>query len=320
MTAPVRPNLDAMVIDAAGKRAPASFAKAADPAIDCFYVYPTTSTDATMFSDLSPDAQEMRAVHGQAARLGAKCRLFVPIYHQFTMAALRYSMVASAAPTASDLDVGVPYRDVLAAWTYYLKHDNRGRGVVLIGHSQGAMLLKQLIAEQIDDKPAQKLLVAAYLAGNAELTEASFRTIKACHMQAETGCLVAWSSYLEGDTSKRVFGSSASGAHALCTNPAAPAGGRGALQAYLPKPSFAPASDPPMIELVGLRLSGECVADAAGSVLRVRVEPGPFAELLRGLLARSASSGWGLHPLDISLVQGNMIDMIGAQTITWGKR
>ena len=27
--------------------------------------------------------------------------------------------------------------DVLAAWNYYLEHDNQGRGVVLVGHSQG---------------------------------------------------------------------------------------------------------------------------------------------------------------------------------------
>ena len=31
--------------------------------------------------------------------------------------------------------------DVVAAWRHYLDHDNRGRGVVLIGHSQGTGML-----------------------------------------------------------------------------------------------------------------------------------------------------------------------------------
>ncbi len=35
-------------------------------------------------------------------------------------------------------DRKVGYNDVLAAWNYYLQNDNKGRGVVLIGHSQGS--------------------------------------------------------------------------------------------------------------------------------------------------------------------------------------
>ena len=59
------------------------------------------------------------------------------------------------------------YADVAAAWHHYLSVDNKGRGVVLIGHSQGSGMLNQLIKKEIDPNPAQrKLLVAAYLAGS----------------------------------------------------------------------------------------------------------------------------------------------------------
>ncbi len=34
-------------------------------------------------------------------------------------------------------------RDVKAAWNDYLARDNKGRGVVLIGHSQGSLILTQ---------------------------------------------------------------------------------------------------------------------------------------------------------------------------------
>jgi hypothetical protein len=306
-------NLDALRIDAAGGRTPAPHVVAKDAPIDCFYVYPTTSLDPTLYSDLVPDAEEKRSVHGQAARLTARCRLFVPIYHQLTMAALRWSMSQSA----QDVDLEVPYRDVLAAWKAYLAHDNHGRGVVLVGHSQGAILLKRLIAEQIDGKPAQTLLVAAYLAGNPDLNAKSFHAVKPCAAPDQTGCVVAWSSYVDSYDGPRFFGATRSGVAPLCVNPAAIGGGRGALETYLSKPSFAPPEDPPYVELAG-QLTAECVADAGGAVLRLHIEPGPAAGLLGVVLQKfSPSPGWGEHPLDISLVQGNMLDLIGSQTKAW---
>jgi len=307
-------NLDALAVDADGRKTPAPYAAAKDPPIDCFYVYPTTSLDKTIYSDLIPDAQEKRAVHGQAARLGAACRLFVPIYHSLTMTALLWGM-SSNTPA---IDTDIPYRDVLAAWRFYLAHDNKGRGVVLVGHSQGAMILKRLLAEEVDGKPAQKLLVAAYLAGNVDLGTATLKRIKPCAAPGDTGCLVAWSSYREGDPNRRFFGSAPTGMSPLCVNPAAPAGGRAPIKAYLSKPSLAPASDPPYVETIG-QLSAECTVDAQGAMLGIRIEPGRYADLLGLALDRMGSgrAGWGLHSLDISLVQGNMIDLIGTQGAAW---
>jgi len=43
------------------------------------------------------------------------------------------------------LDPELGFRDVLAAWTHYLRYDNHGRSVVLIGHSQGSRMLMRLI-------------------------------------------------------------------------------------------------------------------------------------------------------------------------------
>jgi pimeloyl-ACP methyl ester carboxylesterase len=65
---------------------------------------------------------------------------------------------------------GVQYDDVRDAWQYYLKNDNQGRGVVLIGHSQGAFILQALVANEIDGKPVQKQLVGAYILGATFLT------------------------------------------------------------------------------------------------------------------------------------------------------
>jgi hypothetical protein len=59
---------------------------AADPKapIDCFYIYPTVSTDATPNSDMSQDPAEKNVVLQQFARFASKCRAFAPMYRQIT--------------------------------------------------------------------------------------------------------------------------------------------------------------------------------------------------------------------------------------------
>ena len=61
----------------------------------------------------------------QAAQFERVCRVYAPMYRQVT----------SAHGTEGR---ELAYHDVRAAWRDYLAHDNDGRGVVLIGHSQGA--------------------------------------------------------------------------------------------------------------------------------------------------------------------------------------
>jgi hypothetical protein len=312
--------LDAVAIGADGKRTPAPFVAATDPKIDCFYVYPTVSREPTPYSDLAHSPEVVYAVRAQAGRLAARCRLFAPMYRQATLAHL-HDVMAGKKPVESDM----PYSDVEAAWAWYLAHDNHGRGVVLVGHSQGTILLQRLIAEHIDGQPVQARLVSAFLAGDPALAVpaaaalgGTFKHIPTCSAAAQTGCAYVWGSYLASDAAPaRVFGHNpADGSLAACVSPAAPGGGKALLTSYMPKPSFAPPSDPPYIELVG-QLSGECDADAQGNVLRVTVEPTPFGGMLGPVLARLGDPGWGLHVADISLVQGNMLDVIGAESAAW---
>jgi alpha-beta hydrolase superfamily lysophospholipase len=50
----------------------------------------------------------------------------------------------------------------------YVKHFNAGRPVVLIGQSQGAIVLRRLISREIDRKPkVRALLISALLMGSA---------------------------------------------------------------------------------------------------------------------------------------------------------
>ena len=55
-------------------------------------------------------------------------------------------MTHPAAPGPAPPRLTIGYDDVVDAWNYYLAHENHGRGVVLVGHSQGSGVLTGLIA------------------------------------------------------------------------------------------------------------------------------------------------------------------------------
>ena len=122
---------------------------AKDPPLDCFYVYPTVSTDGAMNSDLLPGREEKLAVETQFARFASVCRPFAPVYRQMTLAAVAaYSAGADVGAAAK-----LAYADVLAAWRNYIRMRNGGRAFVLIGHSQGSLMVQQLIAGEIETNP-----------------------------------------------------------------------------------------------------------------------------------------------------------------------
>ena len=113
---------------------------AADPPIDCFYVYPTVSRDPGDNSDHDVPGSRSRAVAAvQFARFATLCRPYAPLYRQATLTALQKAM--SGRPTDSPAIFGLAYGDVAAAWRHYLENDNKGRPFVLIGHSQGSIML-----------------------------------------------------------------------------------------------------------------------------------------------------------------------------------
>ena len=297
------------------------FVPAADPTIDCFYVYPTVSNEETIYSDLKQSPEVVDAVAKQAGRLSSRCRVFAPVYHQVTDYGIQ--QLFNGAP---NVDFKAPFVDVVAAWRYYLAHDNNGRGVVLIGHSQGTILLQGLIASEIDGRAQQKLLVSAFLAGDPSLAVpvgkkvgGTFTHVPVCSSKAETGCAYVWASYLQGDDSRtHYFGKPLDGGkESACESPAAPSGGIGSLEFFHLKAKDAPASDPPWVETVD-QFSGSCHTDATGSSFVVTVGPGPdhdsYLERMKGAVI---APGWGLHIEDVALELGNILDVLDAEIATW---
>ena len=314
-----------------------------DPAapIDCFYVYPTVSNDPGVFSDMTPNAEERRVVEQQLARFGSKCRIYAPMYRQVTLTTLRARMAPGAKPPAGPIPT-TNYDDVADAWNYYLTHENKGRGVVLIGHSQGAGLLTELIAKQIDGKPVQQQLVSALLLGtNLPVLKGqdvgTFKSIPLCRSPSQTGCAVAYVSFRE--TSPPPKGSRFGvprepnpAMQAACVNPAALGGGAGELHAYLSSGAMIAAESAappawtkdaakvttPFVSVPGL-LTGQCVSKDGFDYLSVRINADPNDPRTDDIagdvkVGPIVLKDWGLHLIDVNLAMGDLVDLVGAQS------
>ncbi|HTE42746.1 MAG TPA: DUF3089 domain-containing protein [Steroidobacteraceae bacterium] len=333
----VKPNacdvdLTTTIVDADGKTSVEGFQANPAAQIDCFYVYPTVSLDPTTVSDMTPGAEERSVVRQQFARFASQCRVFAPLYRQLTLSGLRAVMAGQGG--TPDMQLG--YADVLAAWNYYLQHDNQKRGVVLIGHSQGSAMLTQLIAEEIDGKQAQGRLVSALLLGwNVAVPRdrdmgGSFKNIPACHASTQIECVLAYVSFRSDSPPpvNSLFGKvSGDNMRALCVNPAMP-GGRSTVHSYYnattrgdagPWVTGANAASitTPYVSVPGL-VSVECVDDNNGSYLSVKVNADPKDPRTDTLVGDVLTNGvvqknWGLHLIDVDTTIGNLVAFVGEQ-------
>lgn len=309
----------------------------ADPKapIDCFYVYPTVSLDPGGNASMTVSKQEIGVVDQQFARFAAVCRPFAPLYRQVTLTALRSSLQGHPVP----VDREMPYDDVKAAWDHYLAHDNHGRGVALIGHSQGSVVLSELVKNEIDGKPIQKQILSVILAGArvqvpvGKDVGGDFKSIPLCHSAKQLGCVITFASFRASrppPADARLFGASAGpGLQAACVNPAALAGGSGPLHAYLASGTEPPIVDSvppgpwtrppkaiatPFVEVPGM-LSAECQNNGAHNYLAITIHSvsgGARTDAITGdvVLEGKVRADWGLHVIDMNLPMGNLIDIV----------
>ena len=331
-------DLTTTVISASGEFTRENWSADPNAPIDCFYVYPTISNDPGGNSDMIPGPEEKGVVRVQFARFASKCRPYAPVYRQVTLAGLRSALRGEPIP----IDRELPYNDVLDAWKYYLEHDNKGRGVVLIGHSQGASVLADLVKNEIDGKPVEARLVSALLMGmnlavpKGKDVGGEFSHTPLCHTATQTGCAITYVTFraTAPPPPNTHFGKvPGENMVAACTNPVALAGGSGQLHAYLatrggfltgaeapPAPWVTPAKpiDTPFVSLPGM-LTGECVSNDSGSYLAVSIHGDPSGQRVNDIPGDIVVGGeiiraWGLHLVDVQVAIGNLIDIVGQES------
>jgi hypothetical protein len=221
--------------------------------VDCFYVYPTVSNQVGPNATQTPSPEVVSETEYQAARFSSVCRMFVPLYRQVTVPSIVFNGIPGP-------PMNTAYADVLEAWQTYLAHDNDGRGFILIGHSQGSLLLRQLIRTRIDPDPSvRRRLVGATLLGGQVTTRAGqttggdFQNIPICTQRGESGCIVAYSTFPNDPTPSSLYGDSSTdnlsgafgephgaGYEVACTEPGLLSGDTGSFPLTLPTAPFAP--------------------------------------------------------------------------------
>ena len=311
------------------------------PKIDCFYVYPTVSEDPGANADRSIDPEQVAIARYQAARFSTRCRVYAPMYRQVTLMGLN-------APESQQVEAArLAYSDLIAAFRDYMRNRNRGRGFVLIGHSQGTFMLRHLIRQRIDPYGAarRKLVSAILLGGNVTVAAdqpagGDFSRIPACGSRRQLGCVIAYSTFNETPPSNSRYGRPTTryaqafglptgpGLEVLCTNPALLRGGPAELYSLVrtePYPGVIGAlilymygGEPPSAPTPWVRpadrYGGECVEEEGANVLMVS----PIGSARR--LNPSPDPSWGLHLADVNIALGNLVAVVGAQARAYLRR
>ena len=302
---------------------------ARNPRVDCFYVYPTVSPQPGPNADLRIRPEQRAAAQIQASRFSNACRVYAPMYRQVTQAAFTNPAANTKAARSR------AYADVRTAWREYLKYDNDGRGVVLIGHDQGAQILTQLLAKEIERKRSVRdRLVSAILPGanvitlKGRRTGGSFRVTEPCRSNEQVGCFIAYSAFggqpppdapvsrvystvfkRPPDRTKRV----------ACTNPAALVGGVGEAKPYFPTralPGPLSAMSPalplstPWVYYPGLYTS-RCTARQGATWLQITPTRNTADPRVR--VTDVQGPQWGYHLADMNLFMAQLVTLVKIQ-------
>jgi len=306
---------------------------AIDAPVDCFIVYPTVSRDSGLNSDLKPgDGEERAAIITQFARFSSACRPYAPVYRSMTLGAV------TSAATGGDVTIParIAYGDVRAAWRTYLTKYNQGRPFVLIGHSQGSLMLIRLLAGEIEGRPEANRMKLAIVPGfnvlvpTGKLVGGTFKSTPICSSPGQTGCVLSWVSFRERNAPPpgAIFGySERPGMTVACTNPARPgATGWVPLDSYWNARSSYPvpggpiiwssegAPPTPYLRTQGL-VSGRCVNAGPRGYLSIRTNADPSDKRTDRVGGEVGAlgfflPGWGMHLNDVNFAQGDIIRAI----------
>ena len=331
---PCAGNLTATAVAASGAAKVERAAPAADPPVDCFYVYPTISGQPTINANLQVGLRQAEVATAQVARFSQACSVYAPVYRQITLAALRHPARITLA------DALIAYRSVRAAFRDYLTHYNHGRGIVFIGHSQGATILIRLLQQEVDPSPALRgrLVSALLLGGNVTVPEGSrrgrrLRPHPGLHVEPADRLRRRLLELTTRPPKNSQFGRTSSDAgvnllaprrrdpnlQILCVNPATLGGGAGTLEPYVPTLVLAftgatLGATTPWVAFSG-GYAAHCETSGNASWLQVAHTAGRADK--RPLLTRFQQPILGLHILDVNIALGNLVELVGRQAASY---
>jgi hypothetical protein len=178
-----------------------------DTLADIFYIYPTIDLHYNEFGNTPMDSIDRflaqfvyRSQVGIYAQFG---RVFVPYYRQAKLGVFTDASSSDSTQLAKAECMEIAYNDIDSAFSNYLKFYNNGRKIILMGHSQGAYLMRFLLRKRFDNDPSllSQLVVAVsggepnYASVSGSRTGGSLQNIKTCPPPGsvqECGCVINW--------------------------------------------------------------------------------------------------------------------------------
>lgn len=182
--------------------------------VDVFFVYPTlfgnTGAMNMDITDKNMRSLVQAVLLKQAAVFKNDCNIYAPYYRQIAMDVLSMDSLIL------DKYFSIGLADVEKAFDYYIKNLNNGRPFILAGHSQGSMVLIQLMKDKLENSKLMDKLVAAYLIGYS-ITDndlSQFKCMKIAEAADDIGVIITYNTQTEFATNSPVLL-----ANANCVNP-----------------------------------------------------------------------------------------------------
>ena len=170
---------------------------------DIFYVCSTETTDwidaqgdTVHFADMNKP-EHRAALYGEMHGVDSlvcpeNCNFYAPYYNQATMEGLLRDTALFVPRCTKAVE------EVIRAFDYYMQHQNGGRPFVLMGYSQGAFAVVELLKHLTDEQASR--MVAAYVIGyQVTATDLQNPHIRAAQSATDTGVTVCYNSVASTD-------------------------------------------------------------------------------------------------------------------------
>ncbi len=193
----------------------ASLPTSIDKTVDVFYAYPTIYFDSDPQNmDINEEQNRQAVIDKMNSQMGLYApyaNIYTPFYRQMYRDGFNDLPVDEAI-----LLLNTAYEDIANAFKYYMDNLNNGRPFILMGHSQGAGIMIDLLRKEFDNDSYKNKMIAAYTTGVSIMPQDTidYPWIKIAKSSTDLGVVITYNT-LDSEHDQ----SSSFQAGTLCVNP-----------------------------------------------------------------------------------------------------